>query len=235
MGIACGSGMAAASAAERGAGNADAILFTRKPGESDTGFVHRNAPSQRPVRLKTKSGEPDTTFFGKPDLVHGPIAAKWNSTPVIIALYEDSVFETRLEKTYVDHNRFVQVEGYVFAATGQPNRYRRLAMGSIEPAGGNPEIESVFFANADRDNRKELAVLVKWEQLLHPGSSGEDYGAFFYDDLSTAGAESLAVLSATAEKVGVSSNSFDRDGARLGTYRYRSAAEVKSRLKQLGF
>lgn len=213
----------------------DSSVFTKDKDEGDDDFVARFAPPKRPDRPKQKASDPDSTVYGEPSVVHGPISTLWNAVPVIVVLYEVTVTETKKMQTYVDHSTDKIVDGYVFASTGQPNQYRRIFIGSIEPDGGDPEIEAVFFANADRDANKELVVLVKWEQLLHADYSGTYYGAFIYDDLSTVKKDALVFLSDVTDKLGSSSRAFDRKGRRLGKNTYATAAEVRRRLKKLGY
>jgi hypothetical protein len=209
--------------------------FLKQPGESDTAFIARNPPPPRPVKLKVKSMDPDTIRYGAPVLAHGPIFTKWNGTPVALAFYEDSVFRATVNPAFTDYSRETEIEGQVWVPAGRPDAYRRYALRNIRPDGGEPYIESVFFANADRDAKKELAVLVSFDQDTHPDYSGKFYSVFFYDDLTAAVGDSLLFLSDVTDKVGESFDATWQDGRAVGKSLYSTAADVKKRLKKLGY
>jgi len=61
---------------------------------------------------------------------------------------------------------------------------QKILIGTFEPEGGDPQIEAVFFANADQDKAKELIVICSWPQR-HYDFSGTLYGTFIFDDLRT--------------------------------------------------
>jgi hypothetical protein len=60
-----------------------------------------------------------------------------------------------------------QVAGYIYLLESA-NRYQKILIDNFGPEGGDPKIESVFFANADKDETKELIVICSWPQLQTP-------------------------------------------------------------------
>lgn len=55
--------------------------------------------------------------------------------------------------TYVDHIQHNEIDAYMYVPISNYN-YDKIAIGSIMLDGGNPEIISVFFVNADADKNK---------------------------------------------------------------------------------
>jgi len=208
-------------------------VFLKRAGENDTIFIERHSPTRRSSKLKGAKNEPDTVLYGEPELAHGPLTTKWNSVPVIVAFYKIPVEEVTIFPSYIDRTRYSILDGYVYAGAGTPGAWKRISMGSILPEGGDPEIEAVFFANADRDSKKELAVLVKWE-MNNADVSGTLRNAFFYDE-AFAARDSLQLLTEVGKKLGMTCQCFRRDGGENETGLYQSAAEVKARLKTLGY
>jgi hypothetical protein len=190
-------------------------------------------PPKRILKLKNAKDDPDTVLYRDPELAHGPLSTKWNSIPVLIVFYRIPVEEVQLFPAYISRTKYSILDGYVYTGAGRPGAWRRIFIGSILPEGNDPEIESVFFANADRDSKKELSVLVKWEQN-HADFSGTLWGAFFYDD-AFSGRDSLRLLTDAGKKLGMSCQCYRRDGEENETGLYQSAAEVKARLKTLGY
>lgn len=124
---------------------------------------------------------------------------------------------------------FNKIFGHLYLPVGQ-NNYRDISFGPIEEDGGYPEIISVFFANADKDKAKELIVLCKYEQR-HYDYDGEFYETFIFDNPQQK--NQLTYFEKLSEKFWGC-----ECGCRNGkteTAKYKTAKDVKAKLKQLGF
>ena len=124
---------------------------------------------------------------------------------------------------------FNKIFGHLYLPTGQ-NNYRDISFGPIEEDGGYPEIISVFFANADKDKSKELIVLCKYEQR-HYDYDGEFYETFIFDNPQPQ--NQLTYFEKLSEKFWGCECGW-RNG-KTETAKYKTAKDVKAKLKQLGF
>lgn len=107
-------------------------------------------------------------------LAHAVIETEaWGHKKTVIAFYE-----TEFQLSGQTYERVV---GYVFLPQA-PNTYRKTLIGSFEPDGGSPKIEAAFFANADKDQAKELIVICSW-LVRHYDVSGTLYRTYVFDDL----------------------------------------------------
>jgi hypothetical protein len=147
----------------------------------------------------------------------------WDSTSkTIIAFYGVN--------TPKDGYNEYSITGHLYVPTGA-NTYRDISFGPILPDGGDPEIISVFFANSDKDKAKELVVLCQYPQR-HYDYSGDFYETYIYDNPGNG--NQLVFF----EKL---SNQFFgcecgyRDGRADTSAKYKTAKDIKARLKALGF
>lgn len=207
-------------------------IVMKKPGQSDSGMVIDNPPPDR-AQLPSRSGKKDSVCHGPYELVHGPVSAKWNSLRVVFAFYEYSWTEC----AYANAETYSMVDGFVYFPTEQTGRYKRVFIRSFDGGGREPAtVEAVFFANADRDKAQELGVLTSYEAEWKDAPSGKFYSAVFLDDRKHPGPDSLEYLKDLSEnKVGESCSAHDSNGKLFGEYHYRTVAEVKKRLKKLGY
>jgi hypothetical protein len=136
--------------------------------------------------LKRQENETAELFAGrfKPDsseLDHMVVVdtSPYATQKPIIAFYKKSIHEVRQMKTYVDHSKYEILIGYLFVPEGD-NNYKKLLIDTIQPNGGDPEILSIFFANADKDRSRELIVLCKYDQR-HYDYNGSFYDTFIFD------------------------------------------------------
>src|SRR5450631_28746 len=90
------------------------------------------------------------------------LETKWNTKPVIIAFFDQEYKLTIQEDP--DQQNYRRVIGAIFFKTDD-NYYTKFLIDTIESEGGDPKIENVFFANADKGKNKELIILVSWPQL----------------------------------------------------------------------
>ncbi|MEL1266102.1 hypothetical protein [Pseudoxanthomonas putridarboris] len=106
-------------------------------------------------------------------------------------------------------------------ATGSPRSYY---LGKIEPQGDSPNIESVFTLDVDRDGRKELLIIARWE-ISHLGLETE--GNYYKTYVYKAGKDGLNF---TRMKDVESVIGEGLDGTREGKsvyYRYRNAESIR--------
>jgi len=156
------------------------------------------APISSAEEVKRLENETPETFArrnGPPqsELTHSVIETDaWGYKNTVLAFYE-AEFKTS-DQTYR------RVLGYIFIPQGS-NTYQKILIDSFEPEGGDPKIEAVFFANADRDKAKELIVICSWPQS-HYDFSGTLYGTFVFDDLRTgANPTKLSFLESISRRV----------------------------------
>lgn len=160
------------------------------------------------------------------ELAHTVIETEaWGQKKTVVAFYERK-FQHSGETSR-------RVVGYVFLPKAQ-NTYQKTLIENFEPEGGDPKIEAVFFANADKDKAQELIVICSWPQS-HYDVSGTLYGTFVFDDPRPgANPTKLSFLKGVSEKVSGSCDCEWRDGKRKKS-KYKTAASVKTGLRKLGF
>jgi hypothetical protein len=218
-------------------------------GKKDTDFVYALDPIIHPLRLGSGPGEPDTTIFGKPTKMLA-IDTEWNSTPIVVGFFDEGITQVWI-KDSSSRERFVsgRTDGYVFVPTpGNPNQCRRFAMEAFGDSGAKGEILSVIFANADRDRRQEMGILIRTAINVHGDGDGCDtfYDVYFFDDLAAAVGDSLKPLRELNRKIGYTVQCLgatDEEHAELYTGlnrrvhapAFRNSDEVKARLKRLGY
>lgn len=170
----------------------------------------------------------------KPDstkIVHAVFETKQLDTSenVIIAFYEKTIYEVKQMDTYVDRSEYKEIDGFIYVPISG-SQYKKIAIGSILGDGGDPEIISVFFANADKDKNKELIVLTKIDQRHY------DYGGAFYEtyifDYSKAKNE-FKYLEKLSELFWGCECGW-REG-RTEKAKYKTASEIKAKLKKMGY
>jgi hypothetical protein len=148
---------------------------------------------------------------------------------IIISFYGKTIYETIQMETYVDHSEYDIIIGFAYVPTNDSN-YAKCLIDTIPPDGGNPEIISVFFANADKDKNKELIVLCKYGQR-HYDYSGDIYETYIYKYSTSK--NKFKYLDKLSKKFwGCECSS--RDGG-SETAKYQTAKDVRAKLKQLGF
>jgi hypothetical protein len=179
-------------------------------------------------RLENETLENFARRNGPPqaELAHTVIETEaWGHEKTVIAFYE-----TKFQRSGETYERVV---GYIFLPQA-PNTYQKTLIGNFEPEGGDPKIEAVFFANADKDKAEELIVICSWPQT-HYDVSGTLYGTYIFDDLRPGtNPTKLSLLKGVSKRVSGSCDCEWRDGTRK-TSKYKTAASVKAGLKKLGF
>ena len=128
------------------------------------------------------------------------------------------------EETYLD--------GYIFVPVGN-NLYRKIFIDRYAQEGADAEVESVFFANTDKDGQKELGILCSWNQSMHYGISGRLYQPYFYDGIS-AKQKSLKPIT-TFEKIFPMEFDGSNDEDKESVAKYKTADQIKKQLRKLGY
>ena len=190
-----------------GTNTSSAEEVKRLENETIENFARRNGPPQS-------------------ELTHPVIETDaWGHKKTVLAFYEAE------SKTSGQTER--KIVGYIFLSQDAIT-YQKIRIGTFEPEGGDPKIEAVFFANADKDKAKELIVICSWPQR-HYDFSGTLYGTFIFDDIRTgASPTELSFLENVSERVSGDCECQWRNGKKR-TSRYKTAASVRAGLRKLGF
>jgi hypothetical protein len=150
----------------------------------------------------------------------------WGQEKTIIAFYK-----TEFERKPGDISG--EIDGYLFMPKSR-DTYQKILIKNFEEEGAVPKIETVFFANADRDKAPELILICSWEQQ-HYDVSGTLYATFVFDDIgSGTRPKTLRFLEGVSNKVSGGCDCSYRDGTR-GNKKFETAAQVRAGLKKLGF
>ncbi len=170
--------------------------------------------------------KPDST-----EIAHIIIETKQLDTTknIIVVFYKKTIYEVRQMPTYVDHSQYDIMLGYAFILT-ENKSYEKVFIDTIPPDGGDPEIISIFFANADKDMGKELIVLCKYEQV-HYDYEGEFYEPYIFNySMNT---KRFTYLSKLSETFWGCECGFRNGKTEIA--RYKTANDIKIKLKKLGF
>jgi hypothetical protein len=163
-------------------------------------------------------------------VTHQVIEAKWNTIPVIIAFY-DQIY--RLPKANdPDQEDFHRIIGTIYYQLDS-NSYARAQIDTFDTEGGDPVIESVFFANADRDPGRELIAIVSWEQN-HADVNGKLYGTYVFDDLSVKEAGKLKLLKDISNRLAGDCECSWSDGTSKKV-KFKTAKNIRAELQRLGY
>lgn len=163
-------------------------------------------------------------------LTHKVLETKWNGKSIILAFYKGT-YKLAKEKD-PDQQEYGNIIATLYLQNDS-NHYYQYLIDTISSDGGDLDIESVFFVNADTDDKKELAVIIRWHQI-HYDSGGDWYGTFFYkypDPKSNS--NHLDFLEAfSANFYGCECDFKDKPSTKA---KFKTAADVKVELLRLGF
>lgn len=163
-------------------------------------------------------------------LAHKVIETKWNGNSVIISFY-DITYKLPVEND-PDQQAYHKIEGFIFSQLGK-NTYSKVNFGIIDTEGGNPTIETVFFANADNDKAKELIIIASWKQI-HYDFNGTLYGTYVFDNETTEKTLDLKFLEEISKKLEGGCECSYREGTSKKA-KFKNATEVKKELLKLGY
>ncbi len=163
-------------------------------------------------------------------LTHKVLEVKWNSVPVIIALYNQTY--QLPQKKDSDQTTYNRIIGSVFIQTDSAT-YKRTTFGNIDTEGGDPNIESIFFANADTDSTRELIIIASWQQQ-HYDVNGKLYGTYVFDyNLSDTKLQWKLLASISSKLEGGCDCSYS-DGTKK-TAKFKTAPAIRKELIRLGY
>jgi hypothetical protein len=187
--------------------SACASTVYRLENESVESFAEKNGPAQA-------------------EIVHKVIETdKWNGKSKAII----SCYEQEFEKGDQDYRR---ISCYIFVPEND-NTYRKILIDVFEPEGGDPEIESVFLAEAGKSKETKLVIICSWEQI-HYDFHGKLYDTFVYEapqpDTKT---EKLKFEKSISKKLYGGCDCQWRNGTTT-TARFKIADEVKAALRKIG-
>lgn len=163
-------------------------------------------------------------------LTHKVLETKWNGNPTIISLYD--ITYKLPEENDPGQQTYHKIIGFVFSELGK-NTYSKVTFGTIDTEGGNPSIETIFFANADNDKAKEIIIIASWEQR-HYDVNGTLYGTYVFDNQTIEKTFDLKFLEEISKKLDGGCECNWRDGTNKKS-KFKTASEVKEELARLGY
>lgn len=191
--------------------------------QSKQSFIQRNeaeTTEQFAERLKPENSK----------ISHKVISAQWNSLPVIIAFYDQTY---KLSKNQdPDQTNYHRIIATLFVEN-QKNNYNKVIINTFDTDGGSPKIETILFANADKDVSKELITIVSWE-LSSQEVSGTIYKTFIYDDLLKNKSDKPVFLKEISTKLDGGCECSFSDG-RNKKAKLKTAKDIKVELLKLGY
>ena len=169
--------------------------------------------------------------FKVDELAHPVIETKeWDSAKKVIFAF--IAINTQAYEHY-DENKESIVLGYCFFKTSS-NLYQRALIDTFHENGGEPKIETVFFANTDKDKEREIAIIVRTPQI-HRGAGiyGDFYDIYFYDNPNLLLPPNKLAL---FEKLSSKFSGFEGDqNNKHFKFRYKDVASIRKALKEMGY
>jgi hypothetical protein len=163
-------------------------------------------------------------------ITHHVIQTSWNLKPSIIAFFDQTYkVSTQKDADPQDYHRIIAV---IFIKN-KNQQYNKIIIDTIDTEGGSPKIESVFFANADKDANKELIIISSWKQLHHD-VDGMLFGTLVYDDVSTKNKIHLSLLKNLSNRLSGGCECDWSNGTHK-TAKFKTASEINKELKRLGY
>lgn len=186
---------------------ANASTVERQQGEDLTSFVTRQSPVGAEV-------------------THKPLeTSEWKfQDSVILAFYEFSPATN-------DNTGATKIVGFAYIPIGN-SKYEKIEIDTYESEGGNPRVETVFFASTDKTKDKSLILIVSWEQN-HATVQGTLYHTFVYAcPNSSPLPQKLIYLQSISETLSGGCECWsDNEPPRKA--KFKTAADIKAALKRL--
>ncbi|MCI0654072.1 MAG: hypothetical protein L0Y39_06300 [Methylococcaceae bacterium] len=184
----------------------DASSLTRLAGETTQSFAIRNAPPRaKLIRPLLESKAPG------------------HASDSLVAFYESEI--DRRGQSYRS------IVGYLYVSRSR-DVYRRLLIDTFEAEGGDPQIESLFFADAGGEKRSKLIIICSWPQV-HYDFRGKLYATFVYEVPGTdSNASKLKIDHELSQKLEGGCECEWRDGTKT-TAKFKTENEVKTALQAL--
>jgi hypothetical protein len=169
--------------------------------------------------------------FKVDELAHPVIETKeWDSSRRVIIAF---IAVNSQSFGQYDNNKESIVLGYCFIKINF-NKYQRALIDTFHEDGGEPRIETVFFANADKDKEREIAIIVRTPQI-HRGAGvyGAFYDTYFYDNPNLLAPPSRLIR---FEKLGSKFSGFEGDKENKSfKFKYKDVVSIRKALKELGY
>ncbi|MFD2162589.1 hypothetical protein ACFSJU_09320 [Paradesertivirga mongoliensis] len=162
-------------------------------------------------------------------VTHKVIQTNWDLKPVILAFYDQAY---KLRPNSPDEQEDHRILAVLFVKS-KTNHYQKIFIDTIPTEGGAPTIESFFFANADKDLKKELVIIASWN-VQHYDVSGTLYQTFVYDNMSNLKDNKLRFLKYISNKLSGGCEC-DWQDERSRKAKFTTAASIKDELKRLGY
>jgi len=180
------------------------------------------------TRLANETAENFAKRYGPPQttLVHQVIeTSAWSArSKAVIAFYEQE-----FERSGQTYRRIVS---YIYLPQADKS-YRKVLIDNFEPEGGDPEIESVFFASVGKGTQRKLIIICSWPQV-HYDFRGKLYATFVYAaPRPDTKASKLEFEDGISKKLEGGCECEWRDGTKR-IAKYKTAAEVKAALRTIG-
>ncbi len=125
------------------------------------------------------------------------------------------------------------VKAYAFVPDTDKN-YTRILIDDYLQEGTDASIVSVFFANIDKDVKKELVIICKWLQQ-HQEVSGALYQTFFYDNLDSNMTNQKKLKPITKFNKYFKTEFDGYTEGKTVKAKYTNATQVRKKLKALGY
>ncbi|OXA93099.1 hypothetical protein [Flavobacterium hercynium] len=165
------------------------------------------------------------------EIVHEVIQTKvWGKKDVIIVFYASRYIDD--QSTTIPFER-QYVEGYFLIPDGAKN-YKKVLIYKFEDDNVETIIQSVFFANADKDSERELIILTTCSHRLELLYDGTEYYNYVFDnfDMNKIPKE-MTYLSDISASIYGGFEGQREDGPSKADF--KTAADVKAELKKLGY
>jgi hypothetical protein len=163
-------------------------------------------------------------------ITHQVIETIWNSKSVIFAFYNQN-FKLPKDRD-PEQQDYLRIIGTIFLKQGNSG-YKRIIIDTLDTEGGNPSIESFFFANADKDSLKELVIIASWEQR-HYDVNGTLYDSTVYDNITGSTGDKLTLKTEISKRIDGGCDCVWQDG-RKKTVKFKTAKSIKEELSRLGY
>ena len=151
----------------------------------------------------------------------------WEMKNVILVFYESRYLdEDQRERQYIEGNLLIP---------NQKNQYKKVLISKFEDDNVDTEINSIFFANADKDKEKELIILTKNQHRLQYLYDGTEYSTFVFDNFKKVKTpKEMTLLADISNELFGGFDGFLEDNPNSKA-KFKTAEQVKKQLKKLGY
>ena len=177
---------------------------------------------------RLKDEKPDAfikRIYPNKETVHPIFQVKeWDTTRLMIVAF--------FAPTTAEQEEGIGAFGFAFVEK-ENNKYAQIVIDTIYQEGDLPTIETVFFANCDKDKKREMFVLNTYN-IKHQGVSGKIYETKVYDDINMAKPpRKFRFLEAQSAQFDGGFEGENEEGKQKA--KYKEVKEIRGELKRLGF